>query len=411
VDDLAAFLGIAALFDLNGVSVTIPHKEAAANLAPTGHWLRRLGAANTLARTTITATYVGGVYDNTSPTAISLSGTSTVYLTAHVDFFGSAAEMDIGGADTQVQFNDGGAFAGDSGFTFDKTNNALTLGGATVTTSKPVLDLSQTWNAVGTTFTGLKFNVTDTASAAASLLMDLQVGTVSKFSVAKSGVVGMAAGVWHGTPTAAIYFAASNGIAFRCNADIGAWLSTPSAQNGLQLTAGALFGWTSNTTDASSGNPDLRLYRDAANTLALRNSTNAQTFNHYGRYTSATDYSRLAVKHATTTLTSVSGATVTATGLIPAKAFIIGVNSKITVALGVTGGTTGYAVGDGTDPNRWGDVVGTATTVASAGADATANPTGWFNAANDVVITAAGGNFDGTGSIYLDVAYLITEAD
>lgn len=49
--------------------------------------------------------------------------------------------------------------------------------------------LAQTWNAAGTTFTGLKLNVTDTASAAASLLADLQVGGSSKFKVDKSGAV------------------------------------------------------------------------------------------------------------------------------------------------------------------------------------------------------------------------------
>ena len=35
----------------------------------------------------------------------------------------------VAGADTQVQFNDGGAFAGDAGMTFNKTTNALTLTG------------------------------------------------------------------------------------------------------------------------------------------------------------------------------------------------------------------------------------------------------------------------------------------
>lgn len=62
------------------------------------------------------------------------------------------------------------------------------LTGATVTTSKPILDLAQTWNAGAVAFTGLKFNVTDTASAAGSLLLDLQVGGSSKFSVSKTGV-------------------------------------------------------------------------------------------------------------------------------------------------------------------------------------------------------------------------------
>lgn len=43
--------------------------------------LGKVSASNTLARTVITATYVSGVYDNTSPTAITLSGSAAdVYL-------------------------------------------------------------------------------------------------------------------------------------------------------------------------------------------------------------------------------------------------------------------------------------------------------------------------------------------
>ena len=64
---------------------------------------------------------------------------------------------------------------------------STSLTGATETTSKPLLDLSQTWNAGAVTFTGLKANFTDTASAAGSLLMDLQVGGSSRFSVQKNG--------------------------------------------------------------------------------------------------------------------------------------------------------------------------------------------------------------------------------
>jgi hypothetical protein len=94
-----------------------------------------------------------------------------------------------GGSDTQVQFNDGGAFGGDSGFVFNKTSKAVTLGGATVTTDAPVLDLSQTWNDAAVTFTGLKLNVTDTASAAGSNLLNLQVGGVNRVAVRKNGTV------------------------------------------------------------------------------------------------------------------------------------------------------------------------------------------------------------------------------
>ena len=63
----------------------------------------------------------------------------------------------------------------------------LTITGGTVTTNTPFLQATQSWNAGGVTFTGLKVNITDTASAAGSLLMDYQVGGVSKFSVSKAG--------------------------------------------------------------------------------------------------------------------------------------------------------------------------------------------------------------------------------
>ena len=53
--------------------------------------------------------------------------------------------------------------------------------------TQPISNLATTWNAGGTTFTAIKMNVTDTASNAASALMDLQVGGVSQFNVTKSG--------------------------------------------------------------------------------------------------------------------------------------------------------------------------------------------------------------------------------
>lgn len=52
-----------------------------------------------------------------------------------------------------------------------------------------VYNMVDTWNAGGTTFTAVKMNVTDTASAAASALIDLQVGGVSQFKVSKAGAV------------------------------------------------------------------------------------------------------------------------------------------------------------------------------------------------------------------------------
>jgi hypothetical protein len=58
----------------------------------------------------------------------------------------------------------------------------------TGTSAVGVVNLGATWNTTGAP-TALKINVTDTSSDAASLLLDLQVGGVSKFSVRKDGSV------------------------------------------------------------------------------------------------------------------------------------------------------------------------------------------------------------------------------
>jgi hypothetical protein len=64
---------------------------------------------------------------------------------------------------------------------------STSLTGDTLTASAPVLNLTQTWDSSGITFTGMKFNVASDTSAASSLLMDLQVAGTSLFSVRKDG--------------------------------------------------------------------------------------------------------------------------------------------------------------------------------------------------------------------------------
>jgi hypothetical protein len=62
-----------------------------------------------------------------------------------------------------------------------------------------IYDLTDTWNAGGTSFNGIKMNVTDTASAAASRLMTLQVGGAERFGVRKDGQGYFAGNVGIGT--------------------------------------------------------------------------------------------------------------------------------------------------------------------------------------------------------------------
>lgn len=306
-----------------------------------------------------------------------------------------------GGSSGQLQYNSSGAFGGASGLT--TTGTELTIASGTKTTSTPLLDMSQTWNAGAVTFTGLKLNVTNTASAGESKLLDLQVS---------------------GTPFCS--FSLAKGLTIRTTTSLDPWSFLQKFSGGLIFqyqgtnrvffdynrisgSQATLFSWTDGND--ASGTIDLALVRDTAATLAQRNGTAAQTFRLYDTYASATDYHRVAVRTARATLSGVSGATVTATNLIPDGAVVVGVTTKVTTSLGTSNGTTGYTVGDGTDADRWGAITGTAAGTSSDNRDWTAGTVECFTANTSVVITATGGNFNGTGVIYVSVQYLTGECD
>jgi len=74
------------------------------------------------------------------------------------------------------------------------TGIGLTGYSLTAANAQSLLDMAGTWNTSGLA-TLLKFNVTNTASGAGSLLLDLQTGGASRFSVLAAG------GVLVGAPT------------------------------------------------------------------------------------------------------------------------------------------------------------------------------------------------------------------
>ena len=78
----------------------------------------------------------------------------------------------------------------------------LTITQGALTAAAPNLSGTATWNAGAVVFTGFRLNVTDTASAAASLLEDLQVGGVSQWQVTKAGVSTQLGGANLGAATA-----------------------------------------------------------------------------------------------------------------------------------------------------------------------------------------------------------------
>jgi hypothetical protein len=153
-------------------------------------------------------------------------------------------------------------------------NSLLSVG--SIATSTPVT-ISQTWNDAAVAFTALKVNATSTNSAAGSLLLDLQVGGVSQATVTKAGNLTVV-----GNLSANAGNSFLSATALRIGNSTGE-ISLSSGNLVVPLATG--LGWN-NTL----------LFRDGAdNTLALRNSTAAQTFNVYGTYTSGSAYSRLAI--------------------------------------------------------------------------------------------------------------------
>jgi hypothetical protein len=307
---------------------------------------------------------------------------------------GSGGANAAGGqaGNTQVQFNDNGAFGGDADFTYNKTTNQVTLGGdinlndggsftttlqvvtptanrtisfpdATGTVglvagssgqlvynnaganagvpssvvgatgdvtlalngaaSTPPLDVTGTWFTGGTSTTtkpqvliepagttstawstsgtGLGVNA---ASGFAGNLLDLQVNGTSRAAVNSAGQLTLA----DGSKTApAIKFSggASAGIFFRFGtlfeiAD-GTTVIYSLGTTNLALNSGTGLSWSSGAPDVLGS--DLTIIRDAANTLAQRRTTNAQTFRVYGTFTDASNYVRAALSSTSTAVT------------------------------------------------------------------------------------------------------------
>jgi hypothetical protein len=95
-----------------------------------------------------------------------------------------------------------------------------------------IYDLTDTWNAGGTTFNAIKMNVTDTASAAASRLLTLQVGGAERFSVDKAGI-----GTFASVVRAAAGSTGAPAFSFTSDTNTGMW--SPSADAIAFSTAGS----------------------------------------------------------------------------------------------------------------------------------------------------------------------------
>jgi hypothetical protein len=181
-----------------------------------------------------------------------------------------------GGANTNVQFNNSSAFGGDAGFTYGG-NGQATLALGTITSNIKALSITGILNNVATTFDAPLFmNITNTASAANSALIDLQLSSGSFFSVLLGSNV---------DPTLRFSRAGSDGspVSLEGGAALFSFLqasnvmvflngSGSSVFDGIYLNStlngSGAFGWTNGYSGA-----DTNLSRDAAGVVDIGNGT------------------------------------------------------------------------------------------------------------------------------------------
>jgi len=286
------------------------------------------GGGITFPQTVSGTTTSGGIPYFSSPTVLS----SSAVLTANLPVIGGGAGVapsvgSVSGNTTKfatvntTTFATGQCVQVDASLNLTTTGSACGAGGGglplvgtglTYTTNTPLLDLSQTWNNNAVLFQAIRLNVTNTASALGSKLIDLQLGgnAALQWSTSSAGLlIGDGAG--------------SSGAIQVLSA--GRFQFTSSVVYFNQISPASI------ALDNSSG--DVVLNRDAAGILAQRNGAAAQTFRVYNTFTDASNYERAVMDWTTTANTLIIGAQQLGTGQARQ------VNIAAPLHLGYTSGT------------------------------------------------------------------------
>ena len=106
-------------------------------------------------------------------------------------------------------------------------------------------------------------------------------------------------------------------------------------------------------------------------------------------------------KYAKQTLSAMTGASVTTTGLIPDGATVYGVVVKVITAIT---GASAFTIGDGTDVDKWGTGVALTAGTTTTSAGFTAGSPTWYGSATECVLTATTSNFT-AGAVEITAIY------
>ena len=200
------------------------------------------------------------------------------------------------------------SFAPDNNTTgFSNTSNSLTGSNA-----QSLINFAQTWNTTGTP-TGLKFNITDTASNSASLIFDFQIGGTSRLSLRKDGRLS-------GAGTYSVL--RSSGFEAHDGASILYFVNPFSGNVGIYTSASIQWG---SSAAPSNNQGDIKIIRDTTGVLALQNGVNSQSLRLYNTFTDASNYERGFMRWATNVLEI--GAEAAGTGTQRTLSFLGGSNN------------------------------------------------------------------------------------
>ena len=227
---------------------------------------------------------------------------------------GGGGDASVAGSDTQIQYNDGGSLGASADLTWDDTAKELGVGGdinlddggtfsTTVQSVTPTANrtisfpdatgtvalvsgangtiqyndagtlkgnsdftVDPDWNDASTVFTGLKLNVTDTASAAGSNLLDLQVNGTSAVQVTDNKIQ-------YSSSVVALYTGTGAGGSVDI-AGIGSLGTVPLrvSYNFITIANRAKVGFTTGT-DINTG-IDVALSRDSAGVVKVTDGSN-----------------------------------------------------------------------------------------------------------------------------------------
>lgn len=206
----------------------------------------------------------------------------------------------------------------------------------------PLYNLTDAWNNAGTVFTAIGMNVTNTASAAGSKLLDLQIGGTTGLSYTTDGflnITNLSGTVNPGiNTTSTMWFASGGGV----NGFYG------SVGFGVVGDLGASQGFQFRSSQFASD--DVRICRDGANAISVSDGTTATSLRVYNTYTNASNYERGALDWTTTANVLTIGTQKLGTGSVRNIQFVVGNTAQadfgITTSGAWTFNATTYVIGD-----------------------------------------------------------------